>query len=260
MSYENLLLEERGTILYVTLNRPQALNALNQATLSELQRLFGEDYAGRRDISGVILTGAGDRAFVAGADIKEFVSVAERGDGAAMARKGHDVFFLIENFHRPVVAVVNGFALGGGCELAMACHLRVASEKARFGQPEVNLGIIPGYGGTQRLNQYIGKTKATELILTGEMISADEALRLGLVNYVVPANEAVSKAEALLGLIASKGPVAIEESIRAINAYYANENGYTAEVKAFARTTQTADFREGASAFVEKRTANFRGE
>ena len=260
MSYENLLTDERGTILYVTLNRPQALNALNQATLSELERLFGEDYAGRRDITGVILTGAGDRAFVAGADIKEFVTVAEQGDGAAMARRGHDIFFLIENFHRPVVAVVNGFALGGGCELAMACHLRIASEKARFGQPEVNLGIIPGYGGTQRLNQYIGKTKATELILTGEMIDAGEALELGLVNYVLPAGEATAKAEELLALIARKGPVAIEESIKAINAYYANPDGYTAEVEAFGRTTRTTDFREGASAFVEKRPANFRGE
>lgn len=260
MSYENLLTDERGTILYVTLNRPQALNALNQATLSELERLFGADYAGRQDITGVILTGAGDRAFVAGADIKEFVAVAEQGDGAAMARRGHDIFFLIENFHRPVVAVVNGFALGGGCELAMACHLRVASEKARFGQPEVNLGIIPGYGGTQRLNQYIGKTKATELILTGEMITADEALTLGLVNYVVPAGEATAKAEELLALIGRKGPVAIEESIKAINAYYANQAGYAAEVEAFGRTTRTADFREGASAFVEKRSPKFTGE
>ena len=260
MSYDNLLIEERETILYVTLNRPHALNALNQSTLAELQRLFGEDYADRRDIGGVILTGAGDRAFVAGADIKEFVTVAERGDGAAMARRGHDVFFLIENFHRPVVAVVNGFALGGGCELAMACHLRVASEKARFGQPEVNLGIIPGYGGTQRLNQYVGKTKATEMILTGEMISAQEALSLGLVNYVVPAGEAVAKAEELLALIGRKGPVAIEESIRAINAYYRNEDGYAAEVTAFGRTTKTKDFREGAAAFVEKRPPNFRGE
>ena len=260
MSYENLLVREDGGIVYLTINRPRALNALNQQTIAELDRFFGTDYADRSDIHGIILTGAGDRAFVAGADIKEFLAVAARGDGEGMARRGHDVFFAIENFHRPVVAVVNGFALGGGCELAMACHLRVAAQTARFGQPEVNLGIIPGYGGTQRLNQYIGKGKATELILTGEMIDAAEAHRLGLVNYVLPAAEALEKAASLLQTIGAKGPRAIAESIRAVNAYYRNEAGYRAEAEAFGRTTTTEDFREGAAAFMEKRTPAFTGK
>ncbi|PPK86337.1 enoyl-CoA hydratase [Neolewinella xylanilytica] len=260
MSYENLAVEEKSGIIRLTINRPQSLNALNQQTIAELERFFGTDYAGRTDFHGVILTGAGDRAFVAGADIKEFLAVAEQGNGREMAERGHEVFFLIENFHRPVIALINGFALGGGCELAMACHLRVATEAARFGQPEVNLGIIPGYGGTQRLNQYIGKGKATELILTGKMIDAKEAERLGLVNYALPAAEAEDKALQLLQAIATKGPVAIQESIRAINAYYAQGDGYIAEAEAFGRTTATEDFREGAAAFVEKRPAAFKGK
>ncbi|MCP9235431.1 enoyl-CoA hydratase/isomerase family protein [Lewinella sp. JB7] len=261
MSYENLLVEDANGLLYLTINRPKALNALNAATLGELERFFTDDYRQHGQFHGIILTGAGDRAFVAGADIKEFLGIAEQGDGEKMARRGHDIFFLIENFHRPVVALVDGYALGGGCELAMACHLRVATQQARFGQPEVNLGIIPGYGGTQRLNQYIGKGKATELILTGNPIDATEAHRLGLVNYVLPDREtARSKAEELLQTIGAKGPLAIRESIRAINAYYANEHGYGTEARAFGDTTKTADFREGAAAFVEKRKANFRGE
>ncbi|WP_116105417.1 enoyl-CoA hydratase/isomerase family protein [Lewinella sp. IMCC34191] len=260
MSYENLLIEHTDGIVRITINRPKALNALNQQTLGELEHFFGTDYADRTDFSGVILTGAGDRAFVAGADIKEFVAVAERGDGQQMAERGHEIFFLIENFHRPVVALINGFALGGGCELAMACHLRIATENARFGQPEVNLGIIPGYGGTQRLNQYIGKGKAMELILTGNMIDAREAERLGLVNYTLPHGQAEEKAVELLSTIATKGPIAIQESIRAVNSFYDHPGGYAAEAEAFGRATKTADFREGASAFVEKRQADFRGE
>ena len=260
MSYENLQVEEKDGIVRLTIHRPKALNALNQQTLAELQRFFGTDYADRRDISGVILTGAGDRAFVAGADIKEFLGVAESGNGQEMAERGHEIFFLIERFHRPVIALVNGFALGGGCELAMACHMRIATTTARFGQPEVNLGIIPGYGGTQRLNQYIGKGKAMEMILTGNMIDAEEAYRLGLVNYTLPTEEAHAKAEELLTTIAKKGPIAIAESIRAINAYYDHPDGYAAEAASFGRSTQTEDFREGAAAFVGKRDARFRGE
>ncbi len=256
--YQNLLVEEADRILYVTVNRPQALNALNQQTMGELAALFGKDYADRRDLTGVLLTGAGDRAFVAGADIKEFLGVAAAGSGEEMATRGQDVFFLIENFHRPVIALVNGFALGGGCELAMACHLRVAVDTARFGQPEVNLGIIPGYGGTQRLNQLIGKGKAMELTLTGNMINAVEAHRLGLVNYCLPAAEARAKAIELLNTIGQKGPVAIEESIKAINAYYAGSD-FVAEAKSFGRASGTKDFAEGAAAFVEKRAANFKG-
>ncbi len=179
-----------------------------------------------------------------------------------MAKRGQDIFFLIERFHRPVVAVIKGFALGGGCELAMACHLRVATETARFGQPEVNLGIIPGYGGTQRLVQYIGRTKATELILTGDFLGAAEALRLGLLNYVTATGqEAEAKATELIEKTATKGPVAIAECIASINAYFTDGvNGFDAESAAFGRTTETADFREGASAFVEKRKAEFKGE
>ncbi len=260
MSYQHLKVEESDGIVFLTLNRPESLNALNQATLRDLHQFFGPDYGQREDIKGVILTGAGDRAFVAGADIKEFLDVAADGNGEAMAHRGHEIFFQIENFHRPVIALVNGFALGGGCELAMACHLRVATENAKFGQPEVNLGIIPGYGGTQRLNQYIGKGKALELILTGSMIDAREAERLGLVNYVLPAGEARRKAVDLLTLIGTKGPVAIRESIRAINAFYAKKEGFAAEAKAFGDTTKTEDFREGAAAFVEKRAAKFTGK
>ncbi|MTB50890.1 enoyl-CoA hydratase/isomerase family protein [Lewinella sp. W8] len=259
MSYQNLLVEEKEGIVHLTINRPKALNALNQETMGELAQFFGEDYADRRDITGVLLRGAGDRSFVAGADIKEFLGVAAAGSGEDMARKGQAVFFLIERFHRPVIALVNGFALGGGCELAIACHMRVATDTARFGQPEVNLGIIPGYGGTQRLNQLIGKGKAMELTLTGNMIDAAEAHRIGLVNYALPAEAAEEKALEILKTIGTKGPVAIEESIKAINAYYAGSQ-FDYEAEAFGRASATEDFMEGAAAFVEKRKANFRGK
>ena len=258
-TYKNLLLEEADGIIRVTINRPQALNALNTDTMRDLEQLFGTDLAERTDFTGVILTGAGDKAFVAGADIKEFIGVAQEGSGAAMAKRGQDIFALIENFPRPVIALVNGFALGGGCELAMACHMRVAYDTARFGQPEVNLGIIPGYGGTQRLNQLIGKGKAMELTLTGNMLNAKEAHQLGLVNYALPAAEAEAKATEMLKTISGKGPIAISESIRAINAYYRNSD-YAAEAEAFGRASGAKDFLEGASAFVEKRKARFRGE
>ncbi|WP_420460183.1 enoyl-CoA hydratase/isomerase family protein [Neolewinella sp.] len=260
MDYENLLLDQQDGILTITLNRPQALNAINTKTLHELHSFFSSDYRGQDRFHGIILTGAGDRAFVAGADIKEFLGIAEDGNGAAMAHRGHEILFQIERFHVPVIALINGFALGGGCELAMACHLRIATEQAKFGQPEVNLGIIPGYGGTQRLNQYIGKGKATELILTGNMIDAQEAYRLGLVNHVLPTKEeARVKAVELLTTIGRKGPVAIRESIRAINAYYANPEAFATEAGAFGTVTMTEDFKEGAAAFVEKRPAVFRG-
>jgi enoyl-CoA hydratase len=258
MTYQNLTVEERDRIAHLTINRPKALNALNQQTLRELARFFGTDYADRHNLHGIILTGAGDRAFVAGADIKEFLGVAEGGNGAEMARRGHDIFFLIERFHLPVIALIDGFALGGGCELAMACHLRIATDRARFGQPEVNLGIIPGYGGTQRLNHYMSKGQVMELVLTGNMIDAREAYRIGLVNYVLPADQAQEKAQELLQTIGKKGPLAIAAAIEAVNAYYDHPDGYTTEATAFGRTTQTEDFREGATAFVEKRGAEFR--
>ncbi|WP_157501337.1 enoyl-CoA hydratase/isomerase family protein [Lewinella sp. 4G2] len=259
MIYQNLDVSLEDRILHVTINRPKALNALNQQTMGELADLFGRDYKDSADISGVLLTGSGDRAFVAGADIKEFIGVAAAGSGQKMAENGQAVFFLIERFHVPVVALVNGFALGGGCELAIACHLRVATETARFGQPEVNLGIIPGYGGTQRLNQLIGKGKAMELTLTGNMIDAAEAHRIGLVNYALPAAEARDKAIELLRIIAGKGPIAVRESIAAINAYYASSD-FGAEAEAFGRASAAEDFAEGAAAFVEKRKPNFKGQ
>lgn len=260
MNYENLLVTEEDGILLVTINREKALNALNTQTMLELRHLFGADALQRTHLKGVILTGAGARSFVAGADIKEFLDL-DAQKGAEMAQRGQDIFFLVERFPRPVVAAVNGFALGGGCELAMACHLRIAGEQARFGQPEVNLGIIPGYGGTQRLVQYLGKTKAMELLMTGDMIDAAEAYRLGLVNYVVPTGEEVAKARQLLEKIAAKGPIAISMIIEAVNAYFqAGEDGFAREIQAFGETTGTDDFREGAAAFIEKRKADFKGK
>lgn len=259
MQYEHLLLEEKDNILIVTINREKALNALNTATMLDLQRLFAEDAPQRSHIRGIILTGAGDRSFVAGADISEFLGM-DAARGAEMARRGQDIFFLIERFPKPVIAAVNGFALGGGCELAMACHLRIAGEKARFGQPEVNLGLIPGYGGTQRLVQYIGKTKALELLMTADMIDAQEAHRLGLVNAVVPAGEEVAAAEAMLQKIAAKAPLAIAGVIASVNACFQyDEDGFDREVREFGLTAGTEDFREGASAFLEKRKAAFSG-
>lgn len=254
MEYQNLLIENRDNILIVTLNRPQALNALNKQTMSELQYLFVKDAIQRSEIKGIILTGAGDKSFVAGADIKEFLSMES---GQELGKKGHDILFAIENFHKPTIAAVNGFALGGGCEIAMACHMRVASEKAKFGQPEVNLGILPGYGGTQRLTKLIGRGMAMELIMTGDMISAQEAYRIGLVNHVVNHGEEVSKSIEIINKIAGKAPLAIAKSIACINACEAGNSGYQAELDAFEYLTKTNDFREGATAFVEKRKANF---
>lgn len=260
MQYENLLITEENGIVVVTINREKAMNALNGQTMLELAHFFGEEGPKMTNIKGVVITGAGEKAFVAGADIKEFLAL-DTASGAMMAKRGQDVFFLIERFSKPVVAAVNGFALGGGCELAMACHLRIAGEKARFGQPEVNLGIIPGYGGTQRLIQYIGKTKAMELLMTADMIDAQSALQLGLVNYVVPPGEEVAKAKELIEKIALKGPVAIAHIIASVNAYFQyDRDGFDQEVQSFGTTTGTDDFREGASAFIEKRPAEFKGK
>lgn len=260
MHYENLRIREEEGILIVTISRETALNALNQQTMSELGHFFGQAALNHPEIKGIILTGAGEKAFVAGADIKEFLAL-DLASGAAMSKRGQDVFFLIEKFPKPVIAAVNGFALGGGCELAMACHLRIAGEKAKFGQPEVNLGIIPGYGGTQRLIQYVGKSKALELLMTGDMIGAEEAWRLGLVNHVVPTGLEVEKAKEILQKIATKGPIAIQKVIESVNAYFQfDEDGFKKEVEFFGETTGTGDFREGATAFIEKRKAAFRGK
>lgn len=260
MQYQNLHIELANGIAVATISREKALNALNSQTMLELKHFFGQEGLEIKDLKGVILTGAGEKAFVAGADISEFKDL-DAAQGAAFARRGQDIFFTIERFPKPVVAAVNGFALGGGCELAMACHLRVAGERARFGQPEVNLGLIPGYGGTQRLVQYIGKGKALELLMTADMIDAAEALRLGLVNYMVPAGEELNKAKELIEKIATKAPVAVAKVIESVNAYFeAGTDGFAKEIEGFGNCCDTADFREGANAFLEKRKATFQGK
>ena len=259
MEYKNLLITEDDGIITLTINREKALNALNTATMLELKHFFSVDGPSRSGLKGVIITGAGEKAFVAGADIKEFLDLDAKG-GEELAQRGHDVYFLIERFTKPVIAAVNGFALGGGCELAMACHLKIASENAKFGLPEVNLGLIPGYGGTQRLIQHIGKTKAMEMIMTGNMIDAKEAYRLGLVNGVYPTSELMEAAVKLLSKIASKAPIAIAKVIECVNAYFEDgRDGFKAEIDAFGVVTGTSDFKEGAQAFIEKRKPNFSG-
>ena len=258
MTFVNLLWEVSDQILTLTINRPSKLNALNQQTMTDISNAFTQIYQDS-SIKGVIITGAGEKAFVAGADISEFIGMAGNIAGAEqMVRKGHDIFFQIENCPKPVLAAVNGFALGGGCELAMACHLRVASEEAKFGQPEVNLGIIPGYGGTQRLTQLVGKGRALELMMTADMIGAQEAYRIGLVNHIVTPDQVLAKAKEILLKINQKAPVAIAQVIYSANAVY--NHGYEAEAKGFAISAATEDFKEGASAFLEKRKANFQGK
>lgn len=259
--YRNLLLEDRDGVLIVTINRPKALNALNNDVFLDLQELFGTDVDDKTNLKGIVITGAGEKAFVAGADIKEFLDFTSPSSGSNLSKRGQDVFFLIERFHKPVIAAVNGFALGGGCELAMACHIRIAGAKARFGQPEVNLGLLPGYGGTQRLPKLIGRGRAMEYTLTGDMISAEEAYRIGLVNHIVDQGEEVNKAVEIINKIATKAPLAVAKSIQAINAAGDESlNGYNVEVEAFRDLTLSEDFKEGATAFIEKRKANFIGK
>jgi enoyl-CoA hydratase len=257
MQFENLLWEVKEDILLLTIHRPSKLNALNQSTMHEISTAFDAIYQ-NDSIKGVILTGSGEKAFVAGADISEFIGM-DSSNAKSMAQRGHEVFFKIENCPKPVIAAVNGFALGGGCELAMACHIRLAAENARFGQPEVNLGIIPGYGGTQRLTQLVGKGKALELMMTADIIDAKEALLWGLVNHVLPLAELIPKALEMLNKIKQKAPIAIAQVIRSANASYA-DNGYDIEADAFAKSAATEDFSEGANAFLEKRKANFQGK
>lgn len=254
-----LSLSTSGNILTITINRESKLNALNQETLAELKETIQSVYDDK-DIRGVILTGAGEKAFVAGADISEFKELNEM-NARKFSEEGQEIFELIENCHTPVIAVVNGFALGGGCELAMACHMRVAVEAAKFGQPEVNLGIIPGYGGTQRMTQLIGKGRALEYMMTADMIDARTALNWGLVNHVVSDKEAaMALATEMLEKIEGKAPIAIELVVDCVNTFYkSGENGYQAEANAFARCCGTDDFKEGASAFLEKRKPNFKG-
>ena len=210
------------------------------------------------EIKAGIVTGAGQKAFIAGADISEFVGLNNE-QGKALAKRGQDIFLAIENCTKPIIAAVNGFALGGGCELAMACHFRIASDNAKFGQPEVNLGLIPGYGGTQRLVQLIGKGRALELLMTGNTIDASIALEFGLVNHVVPQDDLLPKAKMILEQIITKAPLAIGKCITAANAAFSNENGYDIELRSFGDCFNTNDMKEGASAFLEKRKPRFKG-
>lgn len=260
MNYQNLLTELKNGVLIVTVNRPKALNALNRDTFTDLQSLFGKDALEIKGLKGIIVTGAGEKAFVAGADISEF-SALDNDKAMSLSQRGHDIFRLIETFPRPVIAAVNGYALGGGCELALACHMRIAGEKARFGTPEVNLGLIPGYGATQRLIQLVGKGKAIELLMTADMIGAEEAVGLGLANHVVPKGEEVSRAVEMIEKIATKAPIAISKIIETVNAYFdLGVDGFRKEVECFGELAATEDFVEGAAAFMEKRKAKFTGK
>ena len=258
--YQNIRTELEGGILIITVNRPDKMNALNRYVIAELGEALDQVYQ-NPEIKSAILTGAGEKAFVAGADITEFGELGKDGGSALAARGNLAVFNKIENCPKPVVAAVNGFSLGGGCELAMACHFRVASENARFGQPEVNLGLIPGYGGTQRMTQLIGKGKTMELMMTGDMIGAQEALVLGLVNHVVSAAELMNKTKEILHKIQSKAPIAISYIIASVNeATKCDPNGFEAENERFGLCFTTEDMQEGTKAFLEKRKPAFKGK
>jgi len=261
MEYSTLLTALDNGIFIITINRPDKLNALNKDVFTELNNVLDE-VASNNDIKSVIITGSGAKAFVAGADISEFGGLDKQA-AMALARRGQDVFFKIENSTKPIVAAVNGFALGGGCELAMACHFRLCSDNAKFGQPEVNLGLIPGYGGTQRLTHLIGKGKSMELQMTAQMIDASEALRLGLVNYVTTSDTLLERTKEILATIQTKAPVAIGKVIECVNVAVVNDNndknGYETEIKSFGECCDTEDMKEGTAAFLEKRKANFKG-
>ncbi len=256
--YKTLLTSIEKNILVITINRPDKMNAINKDVMQELGEAIAE-LQSNPEIKSAIITGSGAKAFVAGADISQFTGLSVE-EGMQVAQKGHDVFNSIERSTKPVIAAVNGFALGGGCELAMACHFRIASENAKFGQPEVNLGLIPGYGGTQRLVQLIGKGRALEALMTGNMIDANTALQFGLVNHVVPSEELIPKAISILELINSKAPLAIAKCIETANAVYdENLDGFKLEVEAFGECFGTEDMKEGATAFLEKRKPLFKG-
>lgn len=258
--FNNISLEINNGILTIIIDRAEKMNALNLDTVEELRTAFQKVYDDK-EIKGVIVTGQGEKAFVAGADIKEIAELNEV-NGRKFSENGQEVFALIENCHKPIIAAVNGYALGGGCELAMACHIRVAVKSAKFGQPEVNLGIIPGYGGTQRLTQLIGKGRALELMMTGDMVSAQKAKKLGLVNHVVDTqSELIEKCEAILEKITTKAPLAVGMVITCVNACYTHdENGYQTEANSFSSCCKSEDFIEGTTAFLEKREPDFKGE
>lgn len=258
-SYSLLTLEvDDNGIATITINRPDKLNALNSNVLNELEEVFHEANE-REDVRGVLLKGAGEKAFVAGADIKELQDL-NKMRGTVASERGQEVFQQIEDLSKPVIAVIQGYTLGGGCELALACHLRVASDKAVFGLPEVGLGLLPGYGGTQRLPRLIGRGRALEMILTGNHIKADLALAFGLVNRMVKSEELEKEARDLISSIISKGPVAVEMAIKAVKASAGNpEEGFRTEAELFGKLCSTEDFIEGTTAFLEKRSPSFKG-
>ena len=258
MPYQTLKAEMVHHTLVVKINRPDKLNAMNQQVMEELDAVMERVYK-FHEIRSVIITGSGEKSFVAGADIKEFEALSPK-QATQLAKKGQDVFFKIENSPKPVVACVNGYALGGGCELAMSCHFIIASDNAIFGQPEVNLGIMVGYGGSQRLTQKVGKGRAMEMIITGGTINAAQALEYGLVNYVVPQSDLLAKASSILETCHSKAPIAIANSIKAVNAAWnENENGFDTEADLFGSCFTTDDCKEGIQAFIEKRKPVFKG-
>lgn len=260
MNFENLLITSENGIGQITINRPSKLNALNVATIQELHNAF-ETLDADANIKVIIITGEGEKAFVAGADISEFANFSVE-EGAQLAQQGQELLFdFVENLKTPVIAAVNGFALGGGLELAMACHFRVASDNAKMGLPEVSLGVIPGYGGTQRLPQLVGKGRALEMVMTAGMIDAETAKNYGLVNHVVPQTELLEFAKGIASKIMRNSPIAIGFAIKAINANYKDGvDGYKTEIKNFGKCFGTEDFKEGTTAFLEKRKADFKGK
>ena len=260
MEFSSIRLTYKNDIAFITINQPEKYNALSKQVFDDLReatKVVGNNASAK----GIIITGAGEKAFVAGADISEFENYNAQTAVEELSISGQKVFRALELFSKPVIAAVNGFALGGGLELAMACHIRVASENARFGQPEVKLGLIPGYGGTQRLVQLIGKGKAMELLMTADMINAPEALQLGLVNHMVAQNELLDKCVEIIEKIATKGPVAIAKIVTSVDNYYNNTaDAFAEEAKLFGECFGTDDYQEGVTAFLEKRAPNFKNK
>lgn len=257
--YQHIEVKEEGLVLTITINRESKLNALNIDTLREIKEAV-IDANKKKQVAGIIITGAGSKAFAAGADISEFAGFDVK-QATKMSSDGHSTMNTVENSGIPVIAAVNGFALGGGCELAMSCHMRIASENAKFGQPEVNLGVPPGYGGTQRLIQLIGKGKATELLLSADAITANEALEYRLVNEVVPQEDLIPRCEEIIAKLSTKSPMAIANVIQCINDHFSSaKDGFQTEIELFGKAFGTTDFKEGTDAFLNKRKANFRAQ